>query len=124
MPCFCTGSRGARFEQTFRFFVAIDRARKTTDICCVTRVTHHMYRRTNNCGLLNSTRSTFTNFYSALRASFGKRNPMVAWGERIVARMKQDRITRHQVTYMLNVCDFALTRSICTVKNDRICSLI
>ena len=28
--------------------------RKTTDICCVTRVIHYMHRRTNNCGPLHT----------------------------------------------------------------------
>ena len=88
-----TGSRGARFEQTSRFSRVIDRDRQptwSTDICCVTRVTHHMYRRTNNCGLLNPTRSIY----------FVPRSESFAWDERIVERMKQDRISRHKVTYV------------------------
>ena len=48
-----------------------------------------MYRKTDNCGLLNSqdrlTRSE---------------NPK-AWGKRIVAQMKQDRIARLKVTYVI-----------------------
>ena len=95
-----TGSRGARFEQTFRFSRAIDRDRQPTFVALLA-FTHNMYRRTINCGLLNSTRSTylFLRRTSCLVRKLSEENPKAAWGKRIVAQMKQDRIARHTVTY-------------------------
>ena len=113
-----------RLEQIFRFYRAIDRDRQPTFvvllvllvICTARQITvrslilqDRAYTKQNICLYFLCDTSCLVR---------KKKNPKDAWGERIVARMKQDSITRHQV------CNFALTRSICTLKIDRICSLI
>ena len=56
-----------------------------------------MYCMTNNYVLLLKLYKSDLNFG---KRSFPKKTPKLAWGERIITRMKQDRITRHQVTYV------------------------
>ena len=114
-----------------------------------------MYRRTNNCGLLNCTRSTCTqsraqsfssslsavpgdqpltksrrnsgleiDLHSALRASFEEKpEGRLGWVKGLSP--ERNKIALRVIrSSMINVCNFAPTRSICMVKNDRICSLI